>query len=748
MISLKKDIQMIGKTMRWMMAGAMCLAISCSAWAETGFHNGLSFQGYTGLFNAPNAAVTAEGRLYFLFSDQVEPHRRHLQDSAENYMFSIGLLPYFEIGGRFTEEHPDGMRDLSANAKVQVPRFFDNPYIPDLAFGIQDLGGGSAHLETKYGVVSETIGPVRLSLGLGIGPDRLDGLFGGGEVRLFDWLYLLGEYDTEEVNVGFRVFTPDDLFPIPVNIGLTAKTSLEHDAGEFDLAATVQFPLGLGKYERERLPEELGPSAGVTGGGIEAGSPDIVSGDVDGTDDSADLEDPVADVPDMAESVDEPIRRIKEALVDLGFENVKAGVLGTDGLFVAYENNRYNHNALDGLGLVMGVAARMAPVSLRQMTVVLKRNRIPMISMSVPVDACRKFLTPVKVSLRQKETFLNTISISNDATADEDVRFVGDRKNSSLFRPRLALYPGLRTFLGTEISTFDYLVSLRPDLKLPVWPGGVFNARWDIPIFWSEEFDDGEAYAGQREDARLDRFMYHQTFKLLPDVATQFSLGRYTEDNFGLFSETFWSPGEGRHRLGVKLGYFRDEDLSLDREIYLATYRFYWERLDLFLEGTYGRYWYQDQGVTAEVKRYFGDTAISFFYRHIGTGTGERAGGIRVTLPLTPRKEMKPWHVQVTGSDSWRYEHSTTVADEGQRNPVVTNLAVIPKTTHDLAEAYFNDDRLNERYIRAHSMRLREAYQKWGITEDQSGHVAQGQERSTKKNAPVEGSNITVDSDS
>ena len=706
------------KTILYLVLGFVCMATALDAAEEPAFHNGLSLQGYTGLFNAPNAAVTAEGRLYFLFSDQVEPHRRHLQDSAENYMFSIGLLPHFEIGGRFTEEHPDGMRDLSANAKVQVPRFFDNPYIPDVAFGIQDLGGGAAHLETKYGVVSETIGPVRLSLGLGIGPDRLDGLFGGAEVRLFDWLYLLGEYDTEEVNVGFRVFTPDDLFSIPVNIGLTAKTSLENDAGEFDFAATVQFPLGLGRYEGEKLPAELGPSSGATQGDTGSHAPvSVAAGDGEG-DEAADLEEPVTDVPDMAESVDEPIRALKAALVDLGFENVRAGVLGTDGLYVEYENNRYNHNALDGLGLVMGVTARMAPVSLEDITVILKRNRIPMISVSAPVNACREFLTPVKVSVRRRNAFLDSLIVANDATVDSEVRFIGERENSSLFRPRLALYPGLRTFLGTEISTFDYLVSLRPDLKIPMWTGGVFNARWDIPVFWSEEFDDGEAYANQREDAKLDRLMLHQALKLLPDVATQFSLGQYTEGNYGLFSETFWSPGEGRHRLGVKLGYFRDEDLSLDREIYLATYRFYWERWDLFLEGTYGQYWYQDQGVTAEVKRYFGDTAISFFYRHIGTGTGERAGGIRVTLPLTPRKEMKPWYVQVTGSDSWRYEHSTTVADEGQRNPVVTNLAVIPKTTHDLAEAYFNDDRLNERYIRAHPMRLREAYQTWGVDMD------------------------------
>jgi hypothetical protein len=602
------------------------------------------------------------------------------------------------------------MRDLSANAKVQIPRFFSNPYIPDVALGIQDLGGGSAHLETKYGVVSETIGPVRLSLGLGIGPDRLDGVFGGAEVRLFDWFYLLGEYDTEEVNVGFRLFTPDDLFPIPVNLGLTAKTSLDHDPGEFDLAATLQFPLGLGKYERERLPEELGPR------GSSDGIPRTAAREraKEETEESAGLKAPLADVPDLEEAVDEPIQQLKTTLVALGFENIQAGVLGGEGLYVAYENNRYNHNLLDGLGLVMGVSARMAPVSLETMTIVLKRKQIPMIAVSVPIGPCREFMMPVKVVRSRQSAFRRAMTISRSIDVEKEVRFVGEKQNSSLFRPRLSLYPGLKTHVGTEVGVLDYLLSLKTDFSLPVWRGGLFNMRFDIPLIWSDSYDDDAVFSREREDAHMDRFMFDQACKLLPDVVTQFSAGQYLKDDYGLLNETFWSPGTGRHRFGLKLGYFRDEEISINREIWLGTYRFYWERMDLFLEGTYGKYYGQDQGVTAEVKRFFGDTAIAFFYKHVGTGTGERAGGIRVSLPLTPRRDMKPSYLQVTGSDRWWYSLKTSIADEGERNPVVQNRAVIPRTQQELAQAYYNDDRLNERYIKAHILRLREAYQKWG----------------------------------
>lgn len=719
----EQGIPMIKKSILWMFLGLLFWAIPFAAGAETPyFHNGLSLQGYTGLLNAPNAVVTDEGRGYLLFSDQMERHRRRLQDSAENYMFSIGLLPNFEIGARLTEEHPNGMRDLSANLKFRVPRFFDHPYIPDLAFGIQDVGGGSTHLETKYGVLSKTIGPLRLSLGLGLGPDRLDGIFGGAEVRLFDWLYLLGEYDTEEANVGIRAFTPDDLFPIPVNLGFIAKTSLEHKAGEFDLAAVLQFPLGLGRYEGERLPEELGPSGDgekqFLGRSLKADSDD--KGEAE--DEFELLEAPVAAVPDLAEPMDAPIQDIKDTLVDLGFENVRAGVLGEDGLYVEYENNRYNHNELDGLGLVMGVSAHKAPVSLKSMTVVLKRHKIPMMAVSVSVGACREFLTPVKVSMKRKAEFESGIMVSRHTDFAGNVRFVGKRLNSSLFRPRLAIYPHLFSFLGTESGVYSYLLSIRPDLRLPVWKGGEINLRYNIPAVWHERFDDGGIYDHLREDPKMDRLMFNQAFKLHSDVTTQVNGGFYRygwRDNVGMFNETFWTPGDGRHRVGLKLGYFHDNDEDFNREVWLASYRYYMSRWDLFLEGTYGRFWHEDRGVMVTAKRFFGDVAVDLFYRHVGTGTGDRAAGLRVSLPLTLRRDMKPRkYGQVLGDRHWSYGHQTAVATEGQRNPVTTTLAVIPVTERDLGPAYYDNDRLNERYVRAHIMRLRAAYQKWGLDEE------------------------------
>ncbi|MFZ2949508.1 MAG: hypothetical protein WA003_08475, partial [Desulfuromonadaceae bacterium] len=89
----------------------------CSAEAaqQQSLHNGLSLQGYTGSLNTPSAHVTDEGWLYALYSNQVEDKWRQKARFQDNYLVSVGLFNFIELGGRFFE---GARRDLSANMKV------------------------------------------------------------------------------------------------------------------------------------------------------------------------------------------------------------------------------------------------------------------------------------------------------------------------------------------------------------------------------------------------------------------------------------------------------------------------------------------------------------------------------------------------------------------------------------------------------------------------------------------------------
>ena len=67
------------------------------------FHNGLGMQGYTGVFNIPNAHVTDEGWFYALYSNQKESKWRDRVPFEDNYLFSAGFFNFIEVGGRLFE---------------------------------------------------------------------------------------------------------------------------------------------------------------------------------------------------------------------------------------------------------------------------------------------------------------------------------------------------------------------------------------------------------------------------------------------------------------------------------------------------------------------------------------------------------------------------------------------------------------------------------------------------------------------
>ena len=176
-----------------------------------------------------------------------------------------------------------------------------------------------------------------------------------------------------------------------------------------------------------------------------------------------------------------------------------------------------------------------------------------------------------------------------------------------------------------------------------------------------------------------------------------------------------------------------DVDVRVDREgpsglsapfrpapgnrVYLGSYRYYFGPLDLYVEGTGGQFLDQDRGFLVEVKRFFGDTAFSVFYKN--SWTAERAnvnsehvqmGGFMISFPLTPRRDMKPLaSVQVRGADEWSYTQQVKIVGPGAANDVNTSIGLDPQPAYNLERVFYNRDRLSEEYIRGHLLRLREA---------------------------------------
>ena len=688
----------------------LLLLTVCPPGAAAVVHQELSLQGMSGLLNTPNALVTPTGQVDFGYSNQIEEDWRDRVKRQDNYYVSFGWLQYLELGARLTEA-PGKARDLSASAKLQLPLLPEG--WPVLALGIQDVSGGAPNLRSRYLVASQTPLPwLRLSLGYGLGPDRLDGVFGGGEVQIADWLQVIGEHDGDEAAAGLRLTTPDDLLPWPLRLSLTAKSGLAHGA-DLDLALTLSLPLG-NEHRGKCGPEAaaiFGPSAS-TGyeknvGGVTAPVPteDVVK---------------VAPVPVLpAESGSLPaetdlgagdpaLLRLQKALVAEGFESVRVGLRADRILVVEFENSLFNQNEADALGVVLGTALEELPGGLEGFVLRLLNGELVVAELRGPLAPFRKLFSqqdcPGSAELGALRQQLHVVVAPASDWRDIWATPVG---NPRLLHGSLVVGPGLANGVGTEFGVYDYRLSLRPDAYLQLWPGASLRTLVNIPLAWSNDYEKGGQFNQHGDNTTtVERILANQVFHPAAGILTMFSGGQFRQDLRGGINETLWSAPDGRHQLRLKAGMFADDHYDQRYTSLLGTYRYDWPELDMQLEGTAGRFVNGDRGFIVEVRRFFGDTAVGFFY----ADTDYKIGGIRISLPLTSRRDMAPTPLQLRGTAQWDYQLYSVLANQGGSNPLVFDSGVLPQTEFTLERDLLNRDRLSEAYLRGQLPRMQEAY--------------------------------------
>lgn len=720
------------------------------------FPNALSLQGFTGIMNIPTANVQKEGTMAFWYAKQ----RDHLYpyEHEDNYLFSVGMFSLLEAGGRVAVgKTPSQNNDLSAQFKVTTAPFTPKGYswLPSLAVGVQDIGLGTAgrFYRSTYLVATEEINRFRFSLGYGFGPDRMDGIFGGAEIKAFDWLYLLGEYDTKDTNVGVRVVSPD-LFGYPVNLQSTLKSSVNKNPGTIDFTVGIQFslgkdwqraarnsivPTGTGESVRDPGTKTIGDSAAsvavspVMGTGpkdtavvprdvvsddrlpVKAGA-EVVTASSSSPGGSENL--PVkagqgvtpAGVAAVALSRTEELLALRNLLVADGFMNVRVGANGNDLLVVEYENARYNQSQLDGMGVVLGMVVDSAPQDFKTVRLVLKVQDLPIIQVSAPASTLRMFFREAG----RNETFSDLVEVSYAIADNRDVTYVAEASFATWFRSRLVLAPRLKTFVATEVSSLDYLLSFAPALYVDLWKGAVLNASATIPFAWSKGFDDGQPFRNSRTDAQFESVMLSQAIAIKPFPGVMLSLGggMIQHDTYGDLFEAYWYSKEGNHRLGFQQGFGKDNVYNFNRTAYLGSYRYTYTPLDTSLTLTGGSFWDNDTGVRADLSRFFGDTSFSVYYKYSRTTNNQnyQIGGVQISFPLTLRQGMKPYPVQVKGPDEWSYHLETVTHGPTAANTVGVAIGATPPAAENIPKDYYDRDRLTPDYVKTHLLRVRDAY--------------------------------------
>ncbi len=654
------------------------------------FYNTMGMQGTTGVINTPTAEVIDDGLVELQFSNQVDYGANHALYEADQYFVSFGLLPNLEVLGRLSnimyKEREKGrydgyfIRDLAASFKYQIP--FYHQYLPKVAIGINDLGGQASHYDSKYIVATQEYAFLRGSVGYGFdSTNMLDGAFASLEVKATDWATLLAEYDSKDTQLGLRLNTPSNLSDY-VDVAFLAKANMSDSSQRFSFGLNVRMELGANHHDN-RIYHDSSYLPTTT------------------------LPQPVKEYKTEA---------LKEKLVSIGLENIDISE-GGDTIYVAYENNIFEHNELDALGVVLGAMVAL-DVPYENFNIVIKRSNQKVKKVTGSLTAYKRVIRDFSdVSL---QTFKETLQVIAPGSSDGENLTV-ENANSSYLKTRLRLYPGLITYVGTEFGTFDYLLSLRTGFQWNLYKGWDLGVLADFPALHSDDLDrDTGRYKSANKGNQLKSIMIHRS-----DVFGNFinlaSAGLFRDYWVGFENLTY---AQGNHTFGVKYAYFRGreetvpsgfiayEPFTEERYIYIANYSYYHDRWDTLLEVTAGKYFNDDEGFELKAKRYFGDTAVGFFYQN----ADEQYIGISVEVPLTPRK-VEDSYFQVKGKADYQYHLRTTVNDDDGRNTLAPGGLLKASREFDIEPNFLNRNRLNSDYVKKHVLRLRDAYMKYVVGE-------------------------------
>ncbi len=274
-----------------------------------------------------------------------------------------------------------------------------------------------------------------------------------------------------------------------------------------------------------------------------------------------------------------------------------------------------------------------------------------------------------------------------------------ERRNSSLGRFDLALGPGrFPAALGISGIWMQAVFDVGARLSTTMAPGVIGSGQMFVPIY----VHNGPVPVGSRGNLRNSEIrpgtIAVSYFRPLGQngfstvTVGTYELGNPMYDSYGVvLSVREYSPS-GRWSFGAQIG-------SIGRSAYLVEtdqlgrYRV-WELswppndiayqaeigyrvtgVDLSIDGRWGRFVNGDRGWRVDINRRFGEVGVTVFGLR-SNGVFRRAdgyvpndtrllGGLRLEVPLPPRRRSMPSPLRVTTSDSYRWAYRYRVGHVG-----------------------------------------------------------------------------------
>lgn len=725
--------------MRSLLTFLLLLTAAASASAQVP-HTTLTQAGYTGLAITPNAHLLGWGRLEFAYDNQLPGISR--DPSGHNYVLGFGLLPNLEIAGRLAANSPQGshcfvgcpVRDLSASAKAGIG--LDAAGRFRVAAGITDIGGAVTHFRTYYGVATYNQGPLEVSAGLasrtqGIRNSRspLDGPFAAAAWQPLPWVRGQLEYTDGNAWAGVRLFAPKDWLPegwsayIGANQRLTGTTLTERAWW----SAGVSIPLYKVPELRGNAP--LAPLPALAGS--QRPLPAYEARTLPPFNSAAPSGSSVVAAPVSPPLDDTKLAQLADSLRSKGLEDLWIGRMPDASIAVRANNATYNWNSLDALGAALGAIAQTLGDTRTAYRLILTQRQVPLVAVTGQADCVRQWLQTDAATCAAGE--LSTPGTTALDKLHENANWVVARQAPSWRTLRVSISPVLRTNIGSEVGVLDYSLGANIGLLLPLWSGASVEARHDVPLTHTSDYQGREIFADRRVRSRLERLAFTQTMRLplerwiagnddvaisrwaLASVLAQGSVGRFGGHYDGVHGAMRWEPGNGKHRVTAEAGWFKHAEFGTfgspgprTAKPAITHYRYHLQPTRTYLETSVGAFMNGDRGLQLGLRQWFGDLTLHLYYKRtrFENAPTRQFVGIQLSVPIGPRRDMNPGWVQVTGTPRFTHGVETTVREAGS-NPARTGFGVAPPVT--TLESAVNSDRAGLLYFEDNVRRIRDA---------------------------------------
>ena len=295
------------------------------------------------------------------------------------------------------------------------------------------------------------------------------------------------------------------------------------------------------------------------------------------------------------------------------------GELTTDSLVkMGFENVRWTDTPEERVYVVENSAYKIQALGIRKAVDIIQ-------SMGLPKDkSCKLIVTNYnipQVSLTYQPLAGDTTVVSGE---DWKVSYdIGDswdkvkkekKKNSSLFKVDIMVYPQLSYMNMIITQIYQVLFDLSPAIEVSLWPGSKLTGQIKIPVY-----NDG--YGILEDKVHPGHITLSQRFRLPYNIYGKATIGYFNADRWGSDLSLFYPFKDERFSLEGRIGYvgfgywhgfkFRYNDKY-------TTYwsvggNFYWPRYNTQFKLRAEQYLLKEKGVRFEMIRHFRYASIGYW---------------------------------------------------------------------------------------------------------------------------------------